>query len=75
MADLLIRFRRPSALADGEATAWVADRAHARRAGLARRAGDLDDSLLLRVPVARAAAPETEERLARMVLDGIAAHP
>jgi hypothetical protein len=69
MAELLIRFRRPRALSDSETTAKLATRAQPDGAELDRQAPDVE-GMLLRVPMRPTRAAETEERLARLLLDG-----
>ena len=65
MAELLIRFRKPRAMTDAEARAWLARRAHARRAGTALTPGN---EARLRLPLEPTARMSTEDRLLRYLM-------
>jgi hypothetical protein len=68
MADLLIRFRRPRAMSDVEARAWLARRARSWRPGTALQRDGSGDEARLRVSLASNAAASTEDHLLRLLM-------
>jgi hypothetical protein len=69
MADLLIRFRRPGAMSDIEARAWLARRARPGRAGVALARGGSPQEARLRVRLAPGARTSTEDYLLRLLMN------